>query len=273
MELIVFDLDGTLLNKSSKISVYTRETLRRLRDRKIAYTVATGRALHGAVEILDGHGFALPQIYKNGVMIWSPVLGRYSTRHLLTLPEIEHVAEALLQKDVTPFFFTLEPGDKHAVYHPPLRQKIEYKLVKSFERERDLPVLPVAELPADAEITNISAIGPEIAINAVADMIRDEEQLVAYMGTAIEDRRLSWIDIHHQSGSKGGAVETLKQELGFERVICFGDSDNDLSMFQTADEAYAPANAKQGIKAAATEVIGHHDSDGIARFLRERFEL
>jgi hydroxymethylpyrimidine pyrophosphatase-like HAD family hydrolase len=34
--------------------------------------VATGRALHGAIDILDGHGFSLPQIYKNGVMIWNP---------------------------------------------------------------------------------------------------------------------------------------------------------------------------------------------------------
>lgn len=273
MDLIVFDLDGTLLNKSSKITAYTQETLRRLTAEGIAYTVATGRALHGAIDILDGHGFLLPQIYKNGVMIWNPDLDSYSTSHLLTLDEIGHVAEAFLEKDVTPFFFTLEPGNRHAVYHPPVRQKAEYKLIRSFEKERNLPVLPIADLPADADITNISAIGPDIAINAVAEMVETEEHLVAYMGVAIEDRRLNWIDIHHHSGSKGGAVTLVKEELGFKRVICFGDSDNDLSMFQTADEAYAPENAKEHIKSAATSVIGHHDADGIARFLRERFAL
>ena len=57
------------------------------------------------------------------------------------------------------------------------------------------------------------------------------------------------------------------------RVICFGDSDNDLSMFEVADESYAPANANDDIKLAATAVIGHHDDEGIARFLRERFSL
>lgn len=50
-------------------------------------------------------------------------------------------------------------------------------------------------------------------------------------------------------------------------------TDNDLSMFKLADEAYAPSNAKPYIKDAATSVIGHHDEDGIARFLRERFSL
>ncbi len=273
MELIVFDLDGTLLNKKSRITPYTRETLQRLTQRGIAYTVATGRALHGAVDVLEGHGFELPQIFKNGVMIWNPQQERYSQHYLLTLAEIEHVAEAMLLREVTPFFFTLEPGNRHAVYHPPLRHPVEHKLVKSFEKERDLPVLSTADLPADADITNISAIGPEPAIRAIADMISDEPQLVAYMGNAIEDQRLSWIDIHHESGSKGGAVAHLKRELGFERVVCFGDSDNDLSMFEQADEAYAPANAKDTIKKAATSVIGHHDADGIARFLRQRFEL
>jgi Cof subfamily protein (haloacid dehalogenase superfamily) len=273
MDLIVFDLDGTLLNRRSEISPFTRDTLRALADRGIAYTVATGRALHGAVDIIDGHGFTLPQAFKNGVMIWNPQSRSYSQRYLLTLDEIQHVAEAFLAQSITPFLFTLEPGDRHAVYPPPLKNPIEHKLVDSFSRERDLPIRPIGELPAEADITNISAIGPQRSIRAVADMIAGEPNLVAYMGNAIEDKRLSWIDVHHESGSKGGAVELLKRDLGFTRVVCFGDSDNDLSMFALADEAYAPLNAKETVKRAATAVIGHHDEDGIARFLRRRFQL
>jgi hypothetical protein len=44
-------------------------------------------------------------------------------------------------------------------------------------------------------------------------------------------------------------------------------------MFEAADESYAPANANENIRSAATAVIGHHDDEGIARFLRERFAL
>ena len=33
------------------------------------------------------------------------------------------------------------------------------------------------------------------------------------------------------------------------------------------------ATPKAPLKAAATAVIGHHDEDGIAKFLRERFDL
>ena len=43
MDLVVFDLDGTLLNGASQVSEHTRDTLAGLRERGIAYTVATGR--------------------------------------------------------------------------------------------------------------------------------------------------------------------------------------------------------------------------------------
>lgn len=273
MDLVVFDLDGTLLDRESQVSDYTRDTLRQLQARGIAYTVATGRTLHASFDVLAGCGFDQPHIYKNGVVIWNPSKQDYSHRVLLTEPEVRHVLEAFLGRGVTPFLFTLDSNGRHAVYHAPLHGGAERRLVDVIRRDRGLPVLPVAELPWDAELTNISAIGEPETIRTVADMVAGDEHLVAYMGEAIEGGGLSWIDVHHSAGSKGGAVDTLKQELGISRVICFGDSDNDLSMFATADECYAPANAKPDVLAAATAVIGHHDEDGIARFLGERFEL
>ena len=273
MDLLVFDLDGTLLNRQSEISPYTQDTLRLLAERGIAYTVATGRTLHASRDVLAGHGFQLPQIYKNGVVIWQPDLEDYSHTAFLTQEEIQHVLEAVLAREVTPFVFTLEPGNRHAIYHPPVQNSVEEHLAQEFGKRSDVPVLPIAQLPANADITNISALGEPGAIDTIAAAILDEANLVAYCGTAIEGRGLKWIDIHHSDASKGGAVSRLKEELGVKRVVCFGDGENDLSMFQLADECYAPDNADAAVKTAASAVIGHHDEDGIARFLRERFEL
>ena len=273
MELIVFDLDGTLLNKAAVISDYTRETLRRLGDRGIAYTVATGRTLHASRTLLEGHGFRLPQAYKNGVMIWNPDTGGFSHQNYLTLSEIAHVLEAVMSQGITPFIFTLEPGNRHGIYHPPLQTDIERRLAADYAARADVNVLPAARMPADAEITNISALGAPRAIDAIERLIEAEPHLVAYAGSALEGAEFRWIDIHHGDASKGAAVDILRAQLGVTRVLCFGDSDNDLSMFARADESYAPANAMPEIKAAASAVIGHHDEDGIARFLRERFDL
>jgi Cof subfamily protein (haloacid dehalogenase superfamily) len=272
MELVVFDLDGTLLNRQSVISAYTSDTLRLLSERDIAYTVATGRTLHGARAILDGHRFRLPQVYKNGVMIWHPDSERFSSGATLTCDELEHVVRACRAQGVTPFVFTLDDFGS-TVYHPPGLKDVERELVRSIGIDQPMNVRALDELSSDATITHVNAIGGGETIEAVLRSVNDEPHLVAYSGVALEGQQWRWLDIHHSDSSKGGAIEDMKRLLGLERVICFGDSDNDLSMFETADESYAPANANERIKSAATAVIGHHDDEGIARFLRERFAL
>ncbi len=273
MELIVFDLDGTLLDRRSQVSPHTRDTLRALRDRGIAYTVATGRTLHASRDLLEGHGFELPHIYKNGVVIWRPENDTYSHRNLLTQAEIRSVLEAFAAASVTPFIFTLGEADQHGVYHPPLQNAPEHRLAALFREDRGLDVRPVAEMPGYVDISNISALGSREALGLVEQSVCAQEHLVAYGGEAFEGDGLYWLDIHHSAASKGGAVEQLRRDLGASRVICFGDSVNDLSMFAVADESYAPENARESVKAAATAIIGHHDENGISHFLRERYGL
>ena len=273
MELVVFDLDGTLLNRRSQISDFTSETLQLLAEKNIAYTVATGRTLHGARAVLNGHSFPLPQAYKNGVMIWHPDTSHYSSEATLTPDELDNIVSSCRREGLTPFVFTLEEGHESIVYHPPTLSDIERRLVNSISVEEHKNVSSLDALPAKATITHVNAIGPGDAIKAVLRSVDDEPHLVAYSGIALEGQEWRWLDVHHSDASKGAAVATLKALLGVERVVCFGDSDNDLSMFEAADESYAPENANDAIKAAATEVIGHHDDEGIARFLRERFAL
>ena len=273
MELIVFDLDGTLLNQESAISDFTSETLKLLAKREIAYTVATGRTLHSARAILEGHQFSLPQAYKNGVLIWHPEQSQLSSGALLTVDELHHVVQACIRQSITPFVFTLEEGRENTVYHPPLQSDVEQRLIKSLDIEHNFHSYPLTQLHERAEITHVNAIGASEAIKAVLRDVNDEPHLVAYSGVAWEGKEWRWLDVHHSDASKGGAIQLMKEMLGVERVVCFGDNDNDLSMFEVADESYAPANANEAIKAAATEVIGHNDEEGIARFLRERFNL
>ncbi len=273
MELIVFDLDGTLLNERGRISQGTGDTLAALAERGIAYTVATGRSLHASRNILSAHGFRLPHVLKNGVMVWDPLTDEASWQNCLTLDEIEHVMTEMLKQNVSPFVSTIEPGDRHGIYHPPIQHAIEKGLADYYANSDGLHVAPLSELPAAADIVSISAIGASASIRHVETVIEPEPHLLAYAAPALEGGDWRWIDIHHTDANKGGAVLSLKQQLGATSVVCFGDGTNDISMFEAADESYAPENAEPEVKEAATAIIGHHDEDGIATFLRERFNL
>lgn len=190
---------------------------------------------------------------------------------------------AFTLSDLTPFVFALQPGQKHALFHGPLKSHSEHKLADLFEAERHLPLAPLTAMPDEISVINVFSLGGAEAVEKVHASIADEDHLVAYSGIAVHEREmgeqatresaLHWIDIHHSLGSKGNAINHLRSELDIEHIIAFGDGDNDLSMFHCASECYAPANADSMILEAADQVIGHHDEDGVARFLRERFEL
>ena len=273
MTLIFFDMDGTLLNAESRLSDYTAETLIRMRSAGVSYTIATGRTLQAALGPLDGHRFVLPLILKNGVIIWCPEQEAYSHSHLLSQQEVSHVLAAMTVQEITPFVFTLESDGRHAVYHGTLKNEMEGRMAQLFEDERKLPLEPLSAMPDSSSVICLSAMGPDEQVQVVIDGVADEPGLVSYTGTAIQNQKLRWMDIHHSNGSKGDGVTTLRRELGYDQVIVFGDGENDLSMFEVADESYAPANAQAAVKSKATGIIGHHDEDGVARFLRERFAL
>lgn len=273
MELIVFDLDGTLLDSSSSISNYTRETLQRLNANNIAYTVATGRTIHSARNIIAGHNFKLPHIYTNGAIIWHPEENDIELNNFLRVSETQHVLETALKHTIAPFVFIVDMNGKHLVYYQNKLNQSEVNLLNEFKSRPDLHIDHIQNICQTSRITNISLLGPAKKIDTIKVDIANEPHLIAYSGDAWEGMGFKWMDIHHHSASKGNAIIKLKEQLGVDKIICFGDSDNDLSMFELADESYAPDNANSLIKASATEVIGHHDQDGIAHFLRKRFHL
>lgn len=273
MDLIFFDLDGTLLNDASEISSFTKETLALLSEKNIAYTVATGRTMLSAQSIIDGHDFALPQIYNNGVTVWDPKIQELKLENLLSNAETSAIISCVLGQGITPFVNVIDERHQHSIFHADTRHDVETKLVKKYFSRTKAHILPLEALPTDSQVTNISMIGASETINQIYLSLSTYPGLVTYSGPALEGKQYSWMDVHHRLANKGTAVSNLKKQLGAKNIICFGDSDNDLSMFALADESYAPKNARDEIKKSASAVIGHNHKDGIAHFLRERFSL
>ena len=64
-----------------------------------------------------------------------------------------------------------------------------------------------------------------------------------------------WLEIQPAKANKANAVLLLKEYLHCEKVVCFGDALNDLSMFHVCDECYAVENAVEELKSIATATI------------------
>ncbi len=65
-------------------------------------------------------------------------------------------------------------------------------------------------------------------------------------------------------------MKEFKAKYGFDKIIAFGDSENDLPLAEIADEFYAVSNATDIVKQHATAVIGSCFEDGVVKFIAKQ---
>ena len=68
-------------------------------------------------------------------------------------------------------------------------------------------------------------------------------------------------------------AEHLKQLLQVDEVVAFGDNHNDIAMMKTADFCFAPENAVIEVKRIANRIIESCDDDGVAKYIKQKYEL
>jgi hydroxymethylpyrimidine pyrophosphatase-like HAD family hydrolase len=80
-------------------------------------------------------------------------------------------------------------------------------------------------------------------------------------------------EINNKMATKGKAILKLKDIFGIEKIITFGDSKGDISMFETSDECYAVDNAMEELKKYAKGIIASNENNGVAKWLESNVEI
>jgi Cof subfamily protein (haloacid dehalogenase superfamily) len=270
-ELLVFDLDGTLLDNHEQLSDITRRALSELDRLGINWTVATGRMPHGALESLPGLVFKHPQIYKNGVLMWDLNEDKVISKMPMDPDEVRDVCRRLRSHGINPWINTIDHEDNIGAIITGISTPREHEW-SGFLKDQGISVQEKADFSDIKEhVLNIFAATDNAKVMDMAEECADIEGVSVFAGHDMYHQGSYWMDIHHSAGTKGDAVKIVQQQLGAEKVICFGDSDNDLSMFALADECYAMGQGLDELKAIATDVIGTNVDNGVAHFLAQRY--
>ena len=105
-----------------------------------------------------------------------------------------------------------------------------------------------------------------------SDTIAEMEKETAKAGlpfTAIRRGPEAW-EVVPAGYSKGKGMDVLRERLGVDRKDCFafGDSRNDLTMFEHAGHSIAMGNATDEVKAVCTYVTDRPENDGIEKAMK-----
>lgn len=122
-------------------------------------------------------------------------------------------------------------------------------------------------------VITVISIGDKTTLLAVKNRVENALEIEIHFAEDVYNKEAYWLEFAAPNSSKKDGVSFLKKQLNAKRTICFGDNLNDIPMFEIADEKYATSNAKNELKAIATEVIGKNNDDAVARFLQNRSQI
>ena len=261
-DLAAFDLDGTLLRRDLGITARATAALESLRERGTRLVVATGRRYESAAEHAGRLGFGEedPVVCYGGSMVRR--LG----------------GETLLHRTI-PKDLSLEALDWAAGRGLHARVFVDGRVITTrnspaalrFMRRSEEPGVVAVDSPADW----LRDGGEEPTKLVVVDHPDDvpgwlEEARDAFRGRLFVTRSLPhYVEIGNPQGTKSQALAFLCERwgIGAERVLAFGDADNDVDMLRFAGCGVAVGPMTDEVREAADEVVPDVDNDGVALFV------
>lgn len=267
--LYLSDLDGTLLQPDQHTSAFTNDTINALVRQGMLFSYATARSWHTAKLAAAGIDAQIPLIVYNGAFIIDNKTQELLLTNFFSKEDAERILQDLLAAGVSPIVYCFEEQRERFMYRPDKVNEPTMDFLRTRMGDfRDTPVASDTELMRGETFYFTSIDEPE-RLAPLYERYRDVFHCVfhrdIYSGA-------QWLEIMPKTASKAHAARQLAKLLGCGRIVAFGDAENDIPLFEAADECYAVANAADVLKERATGVIGSNAEDGVARWLMEHWD-
>ena len=264
--LYVSDLDGTLLRSNQTLSDYTVRTLNRLISEGLIFSYATARSYATSSIVTAGLDAKIPLIVYNGTFVLENGTQRQLLAHSFTREDAELIVAELACGGVYPIVYSHVNGAEKYFYCPTLISDETEAFLKTRRGDGRENEVESADRLCVGEVFHYFCVDKADKLALMYERLKDRFSCVFYK----EIYSGEWcLEIHPERVSKANAVLELKKLMGCDRVVCFGDGKNDISMFKIADECYAVENAVPELKSIATGIIGGNNDDGVAKWLSQ----
>lgn len=264
--LIALDLDGTLLKEDKTISSYSKAVIQKAKEAGHKIMISTGRPYRSSVMYYQELGLDTPIVNFNGAFIHHPLDDTWGRFHS---PMNLHVAKEIVDAVYSFSFHNIIAevvDDVYIHYHDP-------KLIEIFGMGttqittgdlRQQLVNPPSSMFIHTDEKHIKTIREHLS-EVHAEMVSHRNW------------NAPWhvVEIVKSGQNKAIGVKKVADYYGIprERIIAFGDEDNDLEMLDYAGKGIAMKNAIEPLKTVASDVTLTNEEDGVAIYLQEYLNL
>lgn len=270
IQMIVMDMDGTLLNSHQNITPYTRDVLIDLQKQGKSIVLASGRDIHSLMKYGDILNFSdYPQsgyICLNGLAICNSK-GQFLHKEKGLTYQDSILLEKIAQKyklDMIFFFekalFIIEYGYTGIIEHHFVSMvKYSVQSVQNIPQEYFCDLRKIAFIQKEKNIDEI-IISLQNDIYKQFDICRVEKD---------------WMEVNPYGINKGNALKRYAKinHILLDQVMAFGNGENDIDMLKIAGYGIAMDNSFENVKNIADDICGSCEEDGIGKYLEGVFKI
>ncbi len=252
IKAIAIDLDGTLLNSESLVSLKNREVIQKCIDEGIKVIISSAKTARYIRVLMDDLSLKDPQICSGGAIIidqGSKPLYELKIRPSYVKDVIQYARDS---KEGT----TIACSDGN-LYYESWHKNLKYILDSGIE------LIQTDDLSKEEIVDNTLMF---------SITIEQENKLDAFLrGKYGEQLQITrggrfFLTILDRQASKVNALKIILSmfDIKKENVLAIGDSQNDLDTLLYAGKGIAMGNSTEELKKMADHVVDDNDNDGVA---------
>jgi Cof subfamily protein (haloacid dehalogenase superfamily) len=259
-QLIVCDLDGTLLNSNGEISPRTVDVLTRAQQQGIPIVIATGRPVWWLDPVfragLTGiavcmNGAVVYDLHKARIIEATPLQTETMVQFLQHLSEINGEYSVAVERVGVDETCCWVEANNESLWHD-----------VDFQRgsREELVSTPIAKMMLRTR-------------GGLATLAKDSRTAALGIAQVTDSSDFGMIEIVALGVNKQEAVSSLATKWGIDstNVVAFGDMQNDIELLDWAGHAVAMSNGNSDVHRAADEITCSNDDHGVAVVLERWF--
>jgi len=265
-DIVFCDIDDTLNPSNGTTTEYTREVMKKLKDKGIKVVVNTGRSAKYAVEKSIEAGLSEYIISSNGAEVYNYHERKEIFSKPISKEDILAIYDYCVTHNMTIILNCLEKryinikdykyNNEPAIYFEDINEVIDNNkinqlviLSSNFDRMLVLPNMFKEKFPS------LKVVHSSIGL--------------------IEEKRVPGKEYYHdlvlENTAKSTGIVELLDYLGIdsERAIAIGNGYDDICMCDVVGTSVAVENANQTLKEIATYITDRTENDGVAKILEK----
>lgn len=262
IRLVIADVDGTLVTQDKVLTPRAINSVKRLKDAGIAFSITSGRPPLGMKMLIEPLALTEPLAAFNGGVFVHPDLSVMS-QSFVPADTAAKVIGAIEGHGLDCWVYTDREWLVRDAKAPHVsREQWTVKFAPTITNDFNSYLNHVAKI-----------VGVSDDLAAVARAEKDVQRDYGHQVSAARSQPY-YLDVTHPDANKGHVVSVLSQELSIlpEQIATIGDMPNDVLMFKKSGVSIAMGNASSEVQQQAFFVTTSNEEEGFANAM-EKFVL